>query len=68
MSAYLSEGNLMTDRFKHCVPTRHAVPGDNHVDPAEAGNTDFDEPFQTLITESAWGTLWASDALTPDYR
>ncbi|MEO0992132.1 MAG: carboxymuconolactone decarboxylase family protein, partial [Pseudomonadota bacterium] len=22
------------------------------------------EPFQTLITESAWGTVWSSDGIT----
>ncbi len=26
--------------------------------------TPFDEPFQTLITEGAWGTVWASDGIS----
>ncbi|MEY8842745.1 carboxymuconolactone decarboxylase family protein, partial [Cribrihabitans sp. XS_ASV171] len=26
--------------------------------------TEEDTPFQTLITEGAWGTVWASDAIT----
>jgi 4-carboxymuconolactone decarboxylase len=43
---------------------RRAVLGDAHVDRAEAAKTAFDTPFQTLITESAWGTVWASDAIT----
>ena len=33
--------------------------GDAHVDAAEAGKTAFDAPFQALITEAAWGTVWA---------
>jgi 4-carboxymuconolactone decarboxylase len=46
------------------MKVRRAVLGDAHVDRAEAGKTDFDSAFQSLITESAWGTVWASDAIT----
>ena len=41
-----------------------SVLGDAHVDRAEAAKTKLDEPFQTLITEGAWGTVWASDQLS----
>jgi len=34
------------------------------VDRAEAAKTPFDTPFQTMITESAWGTLWADDTIS----
>ncbi|MEO0390583.1 MAG: 4-carboxymuconolactone decarboxylase [Pseudomonadota bacterium] len=44
--------------------TRRAVLGDAHVDRAEAARTDLDDAFQTLITEGAWGTVWASDAIS----
>lgn len=54
----------MTDRMNAGMATRRAVLGDAHVDRAEAAKTDFDTPFQTLITEGAWGTVWASDAIT----
>ncbi|MEL6735813.1 MAG: 4-carboxymuconolactone decarboxylase [Pseudomonadota bacterium] len=54
----------MSERFDAGMKTRRAVLGDAHVDRAEAGKTELDEPFQTLITESAWGTVWASDAIT----
>ncbi|MHC0054394.1 4-carboxymuconolactone decarboxylase [Actibacterium sp. D379-3] len=54
----------MSDRFDTGMTTRRKVLGDAHVDRAEAAKTAFDEPFQTLITESAWGTVWASDGLT----
>ena len=46
------------------MAVRRSVLGDAHVDRAEAAKTPFDEPFQTLITEGAWGTVWASDGLT----
>jgi 4-carboxymuconolactone decarboxylase len=58
----------MADRFDQGMTTRRAVLGDAHVDKAEAAKTDFDLPFQTLITEAAWGTVWASDAITPRER
>ncbi|MEO0992007.1 MAG: 4-carboxymuconolactone decarboxylase, partial [Pseudomonadota bacterium] len=54
----------MADRFEKGMETRRAVLGDAHVDRAEAAKTPFDEPFQTLITESAWGTVWSSDGIT----
>ena len=43
---------------------RRAVLGDAHVDRAEANRTDLDGPFQDLITEGAWGTVWASDGIS----
>ena len=54
----------MTDRLAEGMKLRRAVLGDAHVDRAEAAKTDFDEPFQTLITESAWGAVWARDGLS----
>jgi 4-carboxymuconolactone decarboxylase len=54
----------MTDRFNKGMKVRREVLGDAHVDRAEAAKTDFDLPFQTLITEGAWGTVWASDAIS----
>ena len=54
----------MSDRYQTGMSVRRAVLGDAHVDRAEAGKTDFDAPFQTMITEGAWGTLWADDTIT----
>jgi 4-carboxymuconolactone decarboxylase len=48
-----------TDRFATGMKTRRGVLGDAHVDRAEANKTAFDEPFQTLITEGAWGSVWS---------
>ena len=58
----------MTDRMTDGMKTRRAVLGDAHVDRAEAAKTDLDERFQSFITEGAWGTVWASDAITPRER
>ena len=54
----------MSDRYDQGMKVRRSVLGDAHVDRAEAGKTAFDEPFQSLITESAWGTVWASDRIS----
>ncbi|MEM1237166.1 MAG: 4-carboxymuconolactone decarboxylase [Pseudomonadota bacterium] len=54
----------MTSRFDSGMQTRRQVLGDAHVDRAEAQKTDFDLPFQTLITEGAWGTVWTDDQIS----
>ncbi|WIV50679.1 4-carboxymuconolactone decarboxylase [Marivivens sp. LCG002] len=54
----------MTTRYDTGMKKRRQVLGDAHVDRAEANKTDFDTAFQSLITESAWGTVWASDKIT----
>ncbi|WP_323802887.1 4-carboxymuconolactone decarboxylase [Sulfitobacter litoralis] len=54
----------MADRSEIGMKTRRAVLGDAHVDRAEAAKTDLDAPFQNLITEAAWGTVWASDKIS----
>src|SRR5690606_7579184 len=38
------------------------------VDTAEAKKTAFDEPFQELITEAAWGHVWSRDTWTKRER
>ena len=58
----------MSERFDNGMKIRRSVLGDAHVDRAEAAKTAFDEPFQSFITEGAWGTAWASDKLTKRER
>ena len=53
-----------TPKFENGMRVRRAVLGDAHVDRAEAAKTEFDTPFQTLITEGAWGTVWADDSIS----
>ncbi len=43
---------------------RREVLGDEHVDRAVAGTTEFTAPFQDLITKYAWGEIWARPGLT----
>lgn len=58
----------MSERYRKGMETRRKVLGDAHVDRAEAGKTDFDAPFQDLITEAAWGHVWSRDRITPRER
>ena len=46
------------------MKTRRKVLGDSHVDRAVANTTDFDQPFQDLIVDAAWGHVWARPNLT----
>ena len=48
-----------SERYTKGMATRRAVLGDTHVDAASAAITDLDADFQTLITETAWGSLWS---------
>ncbi|MBC7158265.1 MAG: 4-carboxymuconolactone decarboxylase [Rhodobacteraceae bacterium] len=58
----------MTDRQAQGMATRRKVLGDAHVDRAEAAKTEFDRPFQDLITEAAWGHVWSRDTISPRER
>jgi 4-carboxymuconolactone decarboxylase len=60
----MSESERKSDRFKVGMATRRLVLGGAHVDRATAAMTEFDEPFQTFITEGAWGSVWSRPQLT----
>ncbi|MBY6059197.1 4-carboxymuconolactone decarboxylase [Leisingera daeponensis] len=55
---------MTQDRYDRGMQVRRMVLGDAHVDRAEAAKTPLDQPFQELITEGAWGTVWASDRIS----
>ena len=57
-----------SDRYITGMKIRRKILGDDHVDRAEAKKTAFDAPFQTLITETAWGNVWASDGVSDRER
>jgi 4-carboxymuconolactone decarboxylase len=55
-------------RHEQGMKTRRQVLGNAHVDRAEANKTEFDKPFQELITEAAWGHVWSREGLTKRER
>lgn len=54
----------MSDLTNRGMAVRRNVLGDAHVDRAEAAKTTFDTPFQALITDAAWGHVWARDTIS----
>ncbi|MCT4609381.1 MAG: 4-carboxymuconolactone decarboxylase [Pelagimonas sp.] len=58
----------MTDKYDQGMKVRRRILGDAHVDRAEAAKSSFDQPFQEMITETAWGTVWASDRISDRER
>jgi len=46
------------------MTTRRRVLGDAHVDRAEAAKTEFDAPFQAMITDAAWGHVWSRGTIS----
>jgi 4-carboxymuconolactone decarboxylase len=50
-------------RYDIGMRVRREVLGDLHVDQAQARTTAFDADFQRLITETAWGSVWARPGL-----
>ncbi|ANM13978.1 MULTISPECIES: 4-carboxymuconolactone decarboxylase [unclassified Rhizobium] len=57
-----------SERYRQGMATRRAVLGDAHVDRAAAAATEFDRPFQELITEAAWGHVWSRPGLSKRER
>ncbi|KQX37988.1 4-carboxymuconolactone decarboxylase [Devosia sp. Root436] len=55
-------------RFEQGMATRRSVLGNPHVDAAVARKTDFDDDFQTFITEGAWGSVWSRPGLSKRER
>ncbi|TIO06809.1 4-carboxymuconolactone decarboxylase [Mesorhizobium sp.] len=55
-------------RYEEGMATRRAVLGDAHVNRAEAAKSEFDDPFQELITEAAWSHLWSRSKISKRER
>jgi 4-carboxymuconolactone decarboxylase len=64
----MADAETLSDRYREGMTTRRAVLGDDHVDRASSAATSFDRPFQQLITEGAWGTVWSRPGWTKRER
>jgi 4-carboxymuconolactone decarboxylase len=53
----------MSDLTEKGLATRRAVLGAAHVDRTDRAATALDAPFQALITDAAWGHVWARDTI-----
>ena len=54
----------MTDLSEKGMATRRRVLGDAYINRTEAAKTTADAAFQALITDAAWGHVWARDTIT----
>jgi 4-carboxymuconolactone decarboxylase len=52
------------ERYHKGLETRREVLGKEHVDRAQANLSEFNAPFQELITRYAWGEIWERAGLT----
>src|ERR1700748_1325056 len=50
-------------RYDEGMAVRREVLGDSYVEQANAKVTDFTRDFQQIVTEFAWGTVWARPGL-----
>jgi 4-carboxymuconolactone decarboxylase len=53
----------MADKRDEGMEVRREVLGDEHVDRAIEGTTEFTAEFQDLITRYAWGEIWTRPGL-----
>ena len=60
----MNDPTAPSERYLQGMETRRAVLGDSHVDRAQQAVTAFDQPFQQLITEAAWGHVWSRPTLS----
>jgi len=54
---------VTTSRFEKGMEVRKKILGEAYVERSLAAATDFDQEFQELITEVAWGSAWARPGL-----
>lgn len=57
---------MSSERYEKGQALRRRILGDEYVDAAAKKTTDFNRPFQELIAEYVWGTLWSRPGL--DHR
>jgi len=50
-------------RYDQGMKVRRTVLGDAHVDRTLKNRTEFNEPFQDLITRYGWGEIWSRPGL-----
>lgn len=54
---------MQDEQYHRGLATRRQVMGDDFVDRALAGATEFTQPIQDHISRAAWGDVWQRDGL-----
>jgi len=59
---------MSNDKYKAGMAVRREVLGDEYVDNAVAGTTDFTEPLQNMVVQNCWGEVWTRGVLPKKTR
>ena len=59
---------MNSDKYNAGMEVRREVLGDEYVDKAISGATEFTRPLQDLVTENCWGEVWTRGVLTRKTR
>jgi len=59
---------MNSEKYRSGMAVRRQVLGDEYVDRAISGATDFTKPLQDLITENCWGEIWTRTAIPSKTR
>ena len=54
---------MSSEKFKKGMAVRREVLGNEYVDRAINGATDFTKPLQDMVTENCWGEIWTRKAI-----
>jgi 4-carboxymuconolactone decarboxylase len=54
---------MSSQKHARGMQVRREVLGDEFVDRALAGATDFTQPLQDLVTENCWGEVWVDGVM-----
>lgn len=54
---------MSSEKYKQGMATRREVLGDEYVDKAIKGVTNFTKPLQDMLTENVWGEVWTRPAI-----
>lgn len=59
---------MKTDKYEKGMAVRREVLGDEYVDKAIKSATEFNRPFQDLVTENCWGEIWTRQIIPKKTR
>jgi 4-carboxymuconolactone decarboxylase len=59
---------MASELYDKGIKIRREVMGDDYVDRALASIDDFNREFQQMVTEHAWGAIWARPGLPRKQR
>jgi 4-carboxymuconolactone decarboxylase len=59
---------MSSEKYVQGMAARREVLGDEYVDKAIGGATDFTKPLQDLVTENCWGEVWTRNGIPKKTR